>query len=242
MFSSDTLLGKISRFPLGFLPPDLVLSVLMGPVRGCKWIVGSGLHSFWLGSFEYEKQKRIARELKPDGTFFDIGANAGFYTLLAARLIAPAKVYAIEPLPRNIKYLRRHLELNHIHNVELMELAISDRVGSVSFQEAENGFMGHMAAQGGLQVRTATLDSLVFEDKISPPHCIKMDIEGAELSALNAAGKTFQQFRPVLFLSTHGREVHTGCRQLLESWGYKCQVLDDAGSPDRSEIIARFAA
>jgi FkbM family methyltransferase len=132
--------------------------------------------------------------------------------------------------------------LNRIHNIELLELAISDRVGSVSFHEDENGYTGRLAPDGGLQVRTATLDWLVFEEKISPPHCIKMDIEGAELSALNAAGKTFQQFHPVLFLSTHGREVHTGCRQLLESWGYNCKDVGDAGALDRGEIVARFGA
>ncbi len=241
MFSNDTFLGRAARYPLSFLPSDMVLPVFAGPARGNKFIVGSGLYSYWLGSYEPEKQRRVVRELKPDSVFFDIGANVGFYSLLAARIIAPAKAYAFEPLPSNIAYLRKHLELNDVKNVELLEIALSDRVGTASFVEAENNCMGHLVESGGVEVETATIDSLVSEQKVRPPNCIKIDIEGAELVALQAAAETFRRFRPVLFLATHGREIHMACRQLLGSWGYKCEEFGEDDSLDRGEMIARYA-
>jgi hypothetical protein len=90
-------------------------------------------------------------------------------------------VYAFEPLPRNIEYLRKHLKLNSVSNAELLELAVCDVVGIASFQEADNSSMGHLGGGGSTRVRTATLDSLLLQEKILPPSLIKIDIEGAEL-------------------------------------------------------------
>jgi FkbM family methyltransferase len=237
---SSSMLGRFARLPLRFLLPQLVVPVLRGPLRGSKWIVGSSLHSCWLGSFEYEKQRRVASELNPGSIFYDIGANVGFYSLLAARLVTSGKIYAFEPLPSNVWYLRRHLELNETSNVEVLDLAVSDQVGTAFFEEAACRLMGHLAQEGTLGVRTATLDSLVFEEEISPPTVVKMDIEGAELLALRGASECIQRHRPLIFLATHGREVHEACCRLLESWGYECQLLDGVTAEDRGEVVARF--
>ena len=56
--SSNSFLGKILRFPLKFIPKNLAIFILQGKLRGKKWIVGSGNHGCWLGSYEYEKQKK----------------------------------------------------------------------------------------------------------------------------------------------------------------------------------------
>jgi FkbM family methyltransferase len=237
---SGTLLGKFLRYPLRLLPTELVVPVLRGPLRGSKWIVGSSLHGCWLGSFEYEKQRRVASELKPGSVFYDIGANVGLYSLLAGRLVTPGKIYAFEPLPRNVWYLRRHLELNRIENVEVFELAVSDRSGSAFLEETACRLMGRLAREGSIHVRTATLDSLLLEERISPPDVIKMDIEGAELLALRGASECIQRYRPVIFLATHGREAHQACCELLESWGYDCRLLDSTTTKDRGEVVAKF--
>jgi FkbM family methyltransferase len=239
MIDTNSALGRIARFPLKFLPPDLVLPIMHGPLRGSKWIVGSAHHACWLGIYEREKQKQIARELKPRSIFYDVGANVGLYSLLAARLDPSGETYAFEPLPKNTWYLRRHLELNCIRNVQVLEVAISDQVGKDLFQEAEDRSMGHLGQNGNLRVRTATLDSLSHQEEIPPPDYIKMDIEGAELQALRGASDCIQRHRPVIFLATHGREVHRACCRLLESWGYECPLLG-AFTDDRGEIIARF--
>jgi FkbM family methyltransferase len=230
---------KVARYPLTWLAPDQVVPILSGPLRGRRWIVGSARHAYWLGSYEHEKQRQIANELKAGDTFYDLGANVGFYTLLAAGRVAAGNVYAFEPLPRNIEYLRKHLKLNSVSNAELLELAVCDVVGIASFQEADNSSMGHLGGGGSTRVRTATLDSLLLQEKILPPSLIKIDIEGAELLALRGACETFRRFRPVLFLATHSRELHNECVQLLASWGYECKDLVPRTCEDSGEIVAR---
>jgi FkbM family methyltransferase len=232
------LLGRVSRYPLRLLPGTMTVPILQGPLRGKKWIVGSQRNAFWLGSYEPHMQKLIEQEVKPDTVFFDVGANVGFYSLLASTLVGPGKVLAFEPLPGNIAYLERHLMLNAVGNVEVFELAICDEVGAAFFEQEETGAMGRLQDKGSLRVATATLDSLLQEQKIAPPNYIKMDIEGAEPRALIGAEFCFQRHKPVLFLATHGREVHQECCDLLRSWNYELRVVGPV-SQDRAEVFCK---
>jgi FkbM family methyltransferase len=233
----DTLAGKIVRYPLRILPRGIVVPILQGPLRGKKWIVGSHLHGCWLGNYELEMQKRVVTEVKRGEVFYDVGANVGFYSLLAATLTDPGRVYAFEPLPTNLGYLRKHLQLNKIQNVEVMEMAISNEVGMAFFETEETRAMGRLQASGGARVRTSTLDALLNEERIAPPDCIKMDIEGGEFRALLGATECFAQYRPKLFLATHGRDVHDECCRLLSSWHYQFSYTVRQ-SEDRAELFA----
>ena len=95
------------RWPLRLAPRGRAVPILFGPARGLRWVVGVGLHGCWLGTYEWHKQRRFAREIKPGEVFFDIGANTGFYTLLAAKRTGTGGiVHAFEPNPRNLAPLR----------------------------------------------------------------------------------------------------------------------------------------
>jgi FkbM family methyltransferase len=236
--SRDTVVGRLARLPLRLLPENAILPIVSGPLRGRKWIVGSGIHRCWMGTYEYDKQQVICRTVRPNSVFYDIGANVGFYSLLASKLVKCGKVFAFEPLPRNLRYLRRHLELNRTANADVFPLAISDVVGTSFFQEEETGYMGKLSTDGGQTVPTTTLDALVFEQGFAPPDYIKMDIEGAELNALQGAAHCFEQYRPTLFLATHGGAVHRGCCNLLSAWGYRLQPLDGISWHDATELVA----
>ena len=100
--------------------------------------------------------------------------------------------------------------------------------------------MGHLGQDGNLLVRTATIDSLLHEEEIPPPDYIKMDIEGAELTALRGASECIQRHRPVIFLATHGRDMETECCRQLNSWGYELQDISDTTILDRAEFLAKF--
>ncbi len=235
-----SLPGRLARYPFHLLPRDLVLPVLQGPLRGQKWIVGSHLHGCWLGSYEWETQKRIAREVRPGSVFFDVGANVGFYSLLAALRVGTGRVYAFEPLPSNIAFLRQHLEMNRIRNVEVLQLAISDQPGMASFVSGTTRAMGKLEAGGNLTVETSTLDHLIADGRVAPPDCIKMDIEGGEFGALLGATQCFRQRRPQLFLATHGQAVHDDCCRLLAAWDYEW-VYTARDSDERAELFAESA-
>jgi len=238
--SGKSLIGRMARLPLAVIPRQTVLPILGGKLRGKFWIVGSAIHRRRMGFYEYEKRKIISAEVRPNTVFWDVGANVGFYTLLASKPVGSGRVFAFEPAPRNLDYLRRHLKLNRLPNVEVLATAVSNGNGVSFFQIEETGFMGHPAAEGKIAVQTATLDTLVESGKVLPPDYVKMDTEGTELLALQGASQTFQRYHPVLFLATHGREMHTSSVRLLESWGYECRPLGSDDSGELRELIGRF--
>jgi FkbM family methyltransferase len=232
----QTLVRTIMGLPLRLLPSGMTMPIMQGPLRGKRWIVGSQRHAFWLGIYEPHIQKLLTRDLKPASTFYDIGANVGFYSLLAAQSIRGGTVYAFEPLPANIGYLRRHLELNGIRNVTVLNVAISDEVRVASFKTEPTGAMGRLDPGGELPVQMTTIDFLLQSNQIEPPDYIKMDIEGAEFAGLLGARKCFEKFNPKLFLATHGSDVHANCRDLLRSWNY--QIVVEKLFSERGEIVA----
>jgi FkbM family methyltransferase len=229
-----SFLGKLLRFFLRALPSTLPMPVIQGPLRGKRWIVGSGVHGYWLGSYEKNKCELFERSIQAGDVVFDIGAHVGFYTLLASHLAGPqGKVFAFEPLPRNIRYLKEHLRMNHVENVTLFEAALSDRTGAAYFSASGDSSMGSLSNCGGLAVTTLTLDSLWQNQGLPLPQVVKIDVEGAELAVLHGGQALIQAARPIIFLATHGTEVHAKCLDWLQSADYMCEILD---MPD--EIVA----
>jgi FkbM family methyltransferase len=210
------------RKPLDFFPENTKVPILQGTLKGKKWILKSGLHEAWLGTYEFDMRKKFEELIKEGDIVYDLGAMVGFYTLLAAELVkGDGRVYAFEPSPRNIYYLKKNVEINDYMNVIIMEYAISDRNGDISFDESESLSTGHIAKSGNLVVKAASLDSLCFKGKILQPDFIKMDIEGAEYKALIGAKNIIQQKHPKLLVSTHSNELHTQCCDYLRKYSYK---------------------
>ena len=232
--SNRSVVGRIARLPLRLIPKKTVVRILQGELRGYKWVVGAGSHGFWLGSYEFEQQKVIAREVPVGGIVWDVGANVGFYTLLASK--KAKHVYAFEPFPSNAAKLRRHLELNGIKNVTVVETAVSDRDGECTFTNTETSTMNHLSDSGdGLRVRVSTLDSV----DLPRPDFIKMDIEGEEVKALRGASRLLSQTRPKIFLSVHHvhitNELHDQCCAILSQHGYSLQHIQ------HDEILATWS-
>jgi FkbM family methyltransferase len=238
--SGKTRFGKILRVPLQLIPTDTPVPIMQGRLRGKKWIVGSSTHGCWLGSYEFEKQRLFERTITQGSIVFDIGGHVGFYTLLASELVGPkGKVFVFEPSSRNIFYLRKHLSLNDIRNVEVIEAAVTNKSGVVSFNEGPHSSMGHIAStESANQVRAVALDELISKTEIPVPDYIKMDIEGAETLALSGAKSMLAEFHPVIFLATHGNLVHQECCSLLYSVGYELQTIDEMNLEQSSEIFA----
>jgi FkbM family methyltransferase len=217
----------------------MVLPILTGRLRGRKWIVGSGVHSCWIGSYELEKQRAFAQVVHPGETVFDLGANVGFYTLLASELVGPSgHVYAFEPVPRNLLHLRQHVALNGLMNVTEIQAAVCDASGCHRFQLHPSAAMGHLADEGAIEVNTVTLDHFVFEVGAAPPNSIKIDVEGAEFSVLQGAREVLAQNRPALLLATHSQTLRTQCLELLAAHGYRVRPIGSRNGNRADEFLA----
>jgi len=237
--SNKTLIGKITRFPLRFIPAKMKMPILQGKLRGKKWIVGSSNHGCWLGSYEYKKQILFAKTILKGSVVYDIGAHVGFYTLLASELVGlKGKVVAFEPLPRNLYYLKEHLRLNRCENVEVIEAAVTEQSGIAFFEEAKSSYEGHLSSKGCIKVRTVNLDDLVLNGEIPPPDYMKIDVEGAELKVLKGAKSILYKYQPTIFLATHGVEVHQQCCGFLKSMGYKLKSINKKEINETDEILA----
>ncbi|HEX7155022.1 MAG TPA: FkbM family methyltransferase [Thermoanaerobaculia bacterium] len=218
---------------LRLIPPGTVMRVFTGRLRGARWVVGAGTHGCWVGTYERDAQQTFAAHIKPGDVVYDIGANVGFFTLLAARLAGDGgHVYAFEPLPRNLTFLRRHLTLNRLTNVTVLPLAVAAAPGVARFQEGSNPSMGGLAPEGTLEVETSSLDAL----DLRPPRFMKIDVEGAESEVLAGALRTLRTHRPVIHLSTHGWQQHEHCLAVLRGEGYRIELERD-GTEDGNYVV-----
>lgn len=235
----NSLIGKLLRWPLRLLPAEMKVPVLQGPMKGMRWIVGSGDHGYWLGSYEIAIQHRLVRALDAGDTFLDVGAHVGFYTLLGARMVGPqGHVYAFEPLPDNQAFVERHVTMNGLENVTLMPLAISDRSGIASFGAGVSTSTGRIDLTGDLEVKTSSLDELLMAGTIEPPDTLKIDVEGAEVQVLEGAANVLQEHRPKIFLATHGKALHQDCVDFLRSRGYLIEPINADQLLEASELYA----
>lgn len=126
--------------------------------------------------------------------------------------------------------------MNDAANVEVLELAVSDRESLARFATAENAAMGALSSSGDFEVMTGSLDALYRDGRIEPPAFIKIDIEGGEHHALMGAIDLLRHARPVILLSEHGYVQHQVCGDLLRSLGYDITVLLD-GSNDGNYLV-----
>jgi FkbM family methyltransferase len=192
-----------------------------------------------LGSYELEKQSLFTQKIKEGSVVYDIEAHVGFYTLLASELVGPrGKVFAFEPLPRNIHYLKEHLRLNRCDNVDLIEAAVADKNGIAFFDDRASNYTGHLSSKGHLEVKTVRLDDLISNGDVPAPDCMKIDVEGAELLVLSGARSILTNIHPTIFLATHGIEIHQQCCEFLKSIGYNLKSINAQDIEHADDIIA----
>ncbi len=202
-----------------------VVTIRNGLLAGTRWKRSHRyVNGYWIGIYELPIQECLARELKPGNVFYDIGANAGFFTLLGAKLVGPqGHVYAFEPLPENIRSIRDQISLNGIVNCMLAEAAVTDKAGRTEFSQGSGLTQAHIRRPDEecgqvTVVKTVSLDEFVKGEP--PPDFIKMDIEGAEYLALRGADRLIKGSNPPRFLiELHGNISQEVYRTLTEE-GY----------------------
>jgi FkbM family methyltransferase len=223
MSSSGALLGKILRLSLSLIPRETEVRVLRGPLRGMRWIKGAGPNAYWFGTYEVARIRAFANMVTQGGVVYDVGANVGIYSLLASLRAGPSgRVYAFEPLERNLQYLRRHVSLNDAQNCTVFAEAVCNEEGTRSFSAAGlDSSMARLSPAGELLVPATTLDSCIYgERRLRPPDIIKIDVEGAELEVLQGAHRVIAEFHPAIFAEIHGTQLHADCRAFLLKEGY----------------------
>ena len=146
---------------------------------------------FFFGCWEPETSNYIANSLSSDDIFVDIGANIGYYSLLASRKVGDCgKVYAIEASPSIFQKLRNNIELNGTNNIVALNCAVCDRRRTVSvfLHAADNIGATTIIPEIGRERQAAIeacveghpLGEIVPPDDLQRARMIKIDVEGAE--------------------------------------------------------------
>ena len=158
---------------------------------------GSLQHQYYfldsLGSANWEDYagELFSKALSPGSNVLDLGANIGYYSLLAAK--AGATVQAFEPDPRNIYYLLRNVRCNKLnHRIRVVQKAVTDQIGTISFYPheslLESSLFQVLAPGEPMTVECTTVDASVDERLVVD--LIKIDVEGAELNVLRGMDQT----------------------------------------------------
>ncbi len=155
--------------------------------------------------YDTEIVKSILLQLPKDYTFYDVGSNTGWYTMLATSTSSEANVYSFEPIAEHINCQKETIALNRKEShVTIFDIALSDHNGQETIRLAgsgtslENDFLTHDFGKRVIHVKT--LDSLVLEKGLKKPDFIKIDVEGYEYKVLQGAIKTISSNHPVLFI------------------------------------------
>ena len=155
--------------------------------------------SYINGTYEHEVVSVFQAAVKSSTNVVDIGANVGYYTLLASGLVGPdGCVYAFEPDPLALQYLEQNVERNQCGNVVIIGEGVSEIVGQATFVRDKYGAEGYVARVASasstvIQIETTNLDA--YFESIGWPSVdlVKMDIEGGEMAALEGMGDLSQR-------------------------------------------------
>lgn len=206
------------------------IEVAGGALQGLKLVLDLQKEKdYWLGTYELELQQAAADWIRAQMVVYDLGANIGYFSLLAARATEQGRVYAFEALPANIERLQKHVALNPgLAPVEVIPKAVAAKNGTMNFLVHKSGAMGRLENAAGRQesyqqqikVKTIALDDCVYTQSQAAPDLIKMDIEGGEGQALQGMRRLLKEKRPILLIELHGPEAAQAVWEQLSGVGY----------------------
>lgn len=190
------------------------------------------LGSLAFGTLEASVQEAMLRHVAPGSVFYDVGANLGFFALLAARMTGPeGRVYAFEPAPANAAAIRRNAAHNDFANIEVVERAAGASTGRARLQVVDDQswskleeYGAHPGTQEILEVDLVALDDLVAGGEAPAPDVVKIDVEGAEIAVLEGMEAILAGHRPAIICELH--DTHREFAEHMRARGYRLINLE----------------
>jgi len=198
--------------------------------------------------------------LKEGDVFIDLGANIGYFSLLASRLVGKkGKVFSFEPEPTNFSCLKKNLEINNYRQARSFLKAVSDKNGKIKlfvcdydtghhtinqYEGIKSYSRGRSTVEKEIEIDAVTLDSFLG-DKTDRVDVIKMDVEGAEMLALigmdkvlrdNMDIKMFIEFFPLL-IKEMGSSPEEFIRRLLEDYKFSVFIIPNDYNASAGEMV-----
>ncbi len=191
---------------------------------------------FWEGgAMKFEYTPIFAQLVKKVNTFYDIGANIGYYSLLAASENKEAVIVGFEPASGPLYYFRKNVEANNFSQIRIESIALAEKEGELTFFEIKNKkyhYLEHnLAGESNagsktvgknfvpVKVKASTLDQYAKEhnDTID---LIKMDTEGTEHLILQKSQHVLDTMKPIIICETLFNTIENELESVMKSHGY----------------------
>jgi FkbM family methyltransferase len=205
--------------------------------------------SIAFGNLESAVQEAMVRHLGRGGVFYDVGANLGFFSMLAAHLVGldVGHVYAFEAAPDNARAIRANAALNNIPNVTVIDKAVSARAGTGRLQIVDDQSWSKLEEYGQhpytervIEIELVAVDDLLRAGTLAPPTVVKIDVEGAEIAVLDGMRETLERHRPAVICELHG--THREFIAAMSDQGYRLINLEGPGPIDEASASAHALA
>lgn len=184
---------------------------------------------FWQGVQEADRGEvaLLKSILRPDHVFFDVGANVGVFTLLAAKRLRDGCVHAFEPSSMHLFKMHNNIKLNGFRNIVVNPIALSNTAshrtlyfpkgtGLLQNTGMATLFEGLFTDYTAEHVQANRLDDYVIEQILTRVDVLKIDVEGSELDVLIGGVRTLDRFKPVIVMEVNQKHVTAAGRSIEE--------------------------
>lgn len=195
---------------------------------------------YFFGIWEPSVTQWIGERLRPGDVFVDVGANIGYFSLLASKAVgATGRVVAIEASPLIFRSMENNFALNNARNIRAVNIAAADQPGKLSLfhgTDYNSGETTTIAGQGLdllCEVDALPLTAILESNELQRARLIKMDIEGGEWSAISGIKSILPEMPPSLewIIEMHPAQLKTigrsaeDIRAVFEAAGYHAYYL-----------------
>src|SRR6266566_5691879 len=189
-------------------PPDATIDMIDGRRLQVDLTDVAHFCAYWSGHYEPDTERVFCEWLRPGDLVIDGGANVGFLATLAAKLVqSDGQVHCFEPVPANREKLNRNVGLNALRNVVVNAAALGQETGEAVIHR----FTGLSNSQSSLSTlgrpdgtlakcNVVRLDDYADAHDLTSVRLIKLDVEGAEFSALRGGETLLRRHHPLLLV------------------------------------------
>ena len=193
---------------------------------------------FWQGGYHrFEYTDIFIRLIRKIHTFYDIGANIGYYSLLAAMENDKIRIVGFEPATGPLFYFKENVRINSFNNIKIESVALSHKEDEIEFYEIINKKYKYLEHNLGGEsntgskttgrnfvrnkVQTSTLDTYVRLAGEGNIDLIKMDTEGTENLILENSGYLLKEMKPIIICETLFNTIEPELERIMSSYGYE---------------------
>lgn len=199
----------------------------------------------YYGMYEEHNVKHMQKVVRQGDIFFDVGANVGYISALMAGAVGPeGKVYAFEPANTTYKLTRQYITPKSAPNVQLQQMAVSNEDGTATFYDTPRVIERGYAVLGSVdapadgtphEVPVTRIDTFCRKHGVDEIRYLKLDVEGAELMALQGAEPLLKAGKIHYLLvetsiNPDNAALNAGIIDILKSNGYQSFLIDPRGN------------